>query len=64
MMQWISKHAPIYVFMCDTWIRETDLKCFYPKETYWESRDGEKVDYTKKTKVMKFGRNSNGMDSC
>ncbi len=52
--QWISKAAPIYVWGGDTWIRETDLKHFNPniQMQSWESSNGERVSFTKKSRLM------------
>lgn len=48
-MKWISKHAPIYIYLDDTWERETDHKIFMPDEKMraWVSEDGEKVEWHK-----------------
>lgn len=49
-MQWISKKAPIYIFLTDTWLRKKDGKIFKPMQDWWESEDGEKVPFTKMSK--------------
>lgn len=59
-MMWHAKDPPIYAFIGDYWIRETDKMVFSMRDTHFESRT-ERIEYTKKTKVLRqfyFGKNS------
>lgn len=53
--QWVSKDPPIYVFIDDCWMRETDKKIFYSdlEKQCWKSEDGEIIPWTKRTRIMK-----------
>lgn len=53
-MKWIGKHPPIYVYLDDTWERETDHKLFKPdtKKHGWVADDGEMIAWHKKAKIM------------
>ena len=52
-MQWISKHAPIYVWEGDTWYNETNKKVYEVdlKNACWRCNDSVE-HFTKKTKVI------------
>lgn len=53
--QWISKDQPSYIFLDDSWLRETDDKLFLPfiGARAWISQDLETIPWTKKTIVMR-----------
>ncbi len=53
-MIWKSKKPPQYIFYDDQWEREEDHKLFYAHQGYWYSLDYEKVEWAKKSIVMKF----------
>lgn len=57
-MRWISKHAPIYIFLDDEWYRETDKKLFKTDEKKWAwvSEDGEEVKWHKNAKPKRLVR--------
>lgn len=52
--RWISKYAPMYVFINDEWYREKDGKVFTPnlEKRSWESVD-ETVPFQNKSVFMK-----------
>jgi hypothetical protein len=54
LMIWYSKKPPQYIFLEDQWEREEDHKLFYPINFRWVSRDGEYVDFGKKSLIMKY----------
>ena len=58
-MEWISKDPPIYIFIGDTWLRETDKSIFESniEKGIWVCENGEMFPFTKKTKIMKSRRN-------
>lgn len=53
-MKWVSKNAPMYVYLDDYWERETDRKAFKPDKKLkgWVADDGEIVHWSPKTKVI------------
>ena len=54
-MKWIDKHQPTYMHLNDMWQRETDDKLFWPdmEKKAWVADDGEAIQWTKKTKILR-----------
>jgi len=52
-MIWISKYPPIYIFIGDIWMRETDKKKFRMRFSCFLAND-EVVKFTDKTKLCLF----------
>lgn len=59
-MIWKSKNPPIYCFIGDNWLRESDKILFLITEKNFQSRY-ETIEYTKKNVVLRLsyeGKNS------
>ena len=54
-MKWVSKNAPIYIYLDDEWERESDRKVFKPdeKKKGWVAEDGEVVLWNPKSKPIR-----------
>jgi len=54
-MKWVGKDPPIYIYLGDEWVRESDQKTFKTDEENksWVAEDGEMIKWPKKSKITR-----------